>query len=170
MRSQRSLPAMTAIAALLLTLTACGGNALPEVSGEPSAKASNPPVQTTAAPAASPVLQPSASAAEETQSIQGSGIYVGQIDNHSVEIETEEGPTAFELGPGTENAPDALEMDDPVVFVYTERAVGDEPGITQRILSSLVKADGLDTPPGAGAHISLFKGFISVTSIWRNFF
>ncbi|WP_238653271.1 hypothetical protein [Paenibacillus piscarius] len=150
MRTQRSLPAMTAITALLLTLTACGGNGLPQAYGEPSPAASGAPVETTAAPSASPVPQPGPSAASEAQSIQGSGIYVGQMDNHSVEIETEEGPTAFELGAGTENAPDSLEMDDPVVFVYTEQTVGDDPDVTQRILSRLVKADGGEAPHGAG--------------------
>lgn len=151
MRTQRSLPAMTAITALLLTLTACGGNGLPQASGEPSPKASGGLVQTTATPEATQVSRPSPSAAGEAQTIQGTGIYVGQMDNHSVEIETEEGPTAFELGAGTENAPDALEMDDPVVFVYTEQAVGDDPDMTQRILSRLVKAEGGAAPSPAGS-------------------
>lgn len=74
--------------------------------------------------------------------IQGSGIYVGQIDNHSVEIETEEGPTAFELGAGTENAPDLLEMNDAVVFTYVEKVVGSDGTAVQRVLSSLSKAEG----------------------------
>ncbi|QUL56683.1 hypothetical protein KDC22_09465 [Paenibacillus tritici] len=147
MRPQRTLPAMAAIAVLLFTLTACGGNSPAEAPGESSAGQSSVPVQTEAVPIASSVLKPSPSAAGEAQLIQGSGIYVGQIDNHSVEIETEEGPTAFELGTGVEDAPELLEMDDPVVFAYVEKVVGTDPVVIQRILSSLAKADSEETPP-----------------------
>lgn len=122
MRLQRTLPAMTAIAALMLTLTACGGNSPAEAPGESSSAGSSViPVQTAAVPLASPVLKSSPSAAAESEKIQGSGTYVGQIDTHSVEIVTEEGPTAFELGAGTEEAPEGLEMDEPVVFTYVEK-------------------------------------------------
>ncbi|ETT53455.1 hypothetical protein MKZ07_00255 [Paenibacillus sp. FSL P4-0338] len=142
MRLERTLPAMTAIAALMLTLTACGGNSPAEAPGESSSAGSSViPVQTAAVPLASPVLKSSPSAAAESEKIQGSGTYVGQIDTHSVEIVTEEGPTAFELGAGTEEAPEGLEMDEPVVFTYVEKIVGKDPVVIQRVLSSLTKAD-----------------------------
>ncbi|MFC6652268.1 hypothetical protein [Paenibacillus rhizoplanae] len=144
MRLQRTVPAMAATALLMLSLTACGGNSPAEAPGESSsAAASSPgiPVQTAAVPLVSPVLKPSSSAAAESEKIQGSGTYVGQMDTHSVEIMTEEGPTAFELGTGTADAPELLEMDDPVVFTYVEKIVGNDPVVIQRILSSLTKAD-----------------------------
>lgn len=143
MRLQRTVPAMAATALLMLSLTACGGNSPAEAPGESSSAAGSPgiSVQTAAVPLASPVLKPSSSAAAESEKIQGSGTYVGQMDTHSVEIVTEEGPTAFELGTGTADAPELLEMDDPVVFTYVEKIVGNDPVVIQRVLSSLTKAD-----------------------------
>ncbi|MEK5033588.1 hypothetical protein MKY96_19195 [Paenibacillus sp. FSL R7-0302] len=142
MRLKRTLPAMAASAVLMLTLTACGGNSPAEAPGaSSSAGSSGIPVQTEVVPLASPVLKPGPSAAAESEKIQGSGTYVGQMDPHSVEIVTEEGPTAFELGAGTEDAPELLEMDDTVVFTYVEKIVGKDPKVIQRILSSLSKTD-----------------------------
>ncbi|MDF9841810.1 MULTISPECIES: hypothetical protein [unclassified Paenibacillus] len=136
MRSQRSFPAAAAVAVLMLAITACGGRSPAEAPGEPSATVA--PVQTETA-AASPTPAPTA---EPEQTIQGTGTYIGQIDNHSVEIETEEGPTAFELGAGTEDAPAALEMDDTVIIEYVEKPVEGDPAVVQRVLSRLEKADG----------------------------
>lgn len=133
---------MAAAAVLMLALTACGGNQPAEAPGEPSAVPSPVPPTSTAAAVPSPVHSPAPSAGAEAQIIHGSGVYVGQIDNHSVEIETEEGPTAFELGAGTENAPEELEMNDAVVFAYEEKAAGSDPAVVQRVLSSLSKAQG----------------------------
>lgn len=135
MKSQRSLPAIAAVAVLMLTLTACGGNTPAEAPGEPSATVSPSPAANTAAPVPSPT------ATAEAQVIQGTGSYVGQIDSHSIEIETEEGPTAFELGAGTESVLEGLEMEDPVVFEYVEKPVEGDPSVVQRILSKLSKAE-----------------------------
>ncbi|WP_342439163.1 hypothetical protein NSS79_09565 [Paenibacillus sp. FSL L8-0436] len=135
MKSQRSLPAIAAVAVLMLTLTGCGGNTPAEAPGEPSATVSPSPVANTAAPAPSPT------ATAEAQVIQGTGSYVGQIDSHSIEIETEEGPTAFELAAGTESVLEGLEMEDPVVFEYVEKPVEGDPSVVQRILSKLSKAE-----------------------------
>ncbi|AIQ46167.1 hypothetical protein R70723_09920 [Paenibacillus sp. FSL R7-0273] len=136
MRPQRSLPAAAAVAVLMLALTACGGQSPAEAPGEPSATVT--PSQTENAAPASPSPAPTEEAA---QVIQGTGTYIGQIDNHSVEIETEEGPTAFELGAGTEDAPAALEMNDIVIIEYVEKAVEGDPAVVQRILSRLEKAE-----------------------------
>lgn len=133
MRSQHSLPAVAAVAVLMLALTACGSNTPVNTPGEPTAVVS-PTAESTTSPA------PSKEPAEEAQVIQGSGKYVGQIDSHSVEIETEEGPTAFELGSDTEQSLQNLEMDDPVVFEYVEQPVEGDPSVVQRVLSKLSKA------------------------------
>lgn len=142
MRSQRSLPAAAAVAVLMLAITACGGRSPAEAPGEPSATVA--PVQTETA-AATPTPAPTA---EPEQTIQGTGTYIGQIDNHSVEIETEEGPTAFELGAGTEDAPAALEMDDTVIIEYVEKPVEGDPAVVQRVLSRLEKAEGGEASSG----------------------
>lgn len=151
MRSQRPLSAIAAATALTLALAACSGNHPGAVSGEPSAGPSTVPAETVSVPVPSVTLRPTPTTADEAQIVHGTGIYVGQIDNHSVEIETEEGPTAFELGAGMENAPEGLEMNDAVVFAYVENVVGNDATAVQRVLSSLSKADDGEVPPQTGA-------------------
>ncbi|WP_052380614.1 hypothetical protein [Paenibacillus camerounensis] len=138
MRSQRSLPAAAAVAVLMLALTACGGQSPAEAPGGPTATAAPSQTENAAPVSPSPAPVPTEEAA---QVIRGSGTYIGQIDNHSVEIETEEGPTAFELGAGTENVPEGLEMDDHVIIEYVEKVVEGDPSVVQRILSRLEKAE-----------------------------
>jgi len=151
---RRSLPAIAATAVLMLTLTACGGK-----SPEAATENNNTPTATVA-PAPTESASPTASAkpAEEPEVIKGSGTYVGQIDNHSVEIKTEEGPVAFELGAGTETAVESLELDDPVVFEYVEKSVEGDDTLKQRVLSKLSKADGSSgSGPAAGADLPQSK-------------
>ncbi|CAM2867938.1 hypothetical protein PASE110613_05095 [Paenibacillus sediminis] len=59
---------------------------------------------------------------EETKSEikQGSGIYVGQIDSHSIEIQTSEGSTAFQLEGETVDLSNIKEKDN-VQFEYYEK-------------------------------------------------
>lgn len=147
MRSHHSISAMAAVAVLMLTLTACSGDSPAAAPGE---SASPSPAQS-AESSPSPTIVPSPSPSAEEQVIHGTGTYVGQIDNHSVEIETEEGPTAFELGAGTEGATETLEMDDPVVFEYVEKKVEGDPSVIQRVLSKLSRAasfEGDEALPG----------------------
>lgn len=154
MRSHHSLPAVAAVAVLMLTLTACGGNTPVQAPGEPAAVVSPSPADSTAAPI------PSKEPAEESQIIRGSGSYVGQIDSHSVEIETGEGPTAFELGLGIEDALQNLETDDPVVFEYVEKPVEGDPSAVQRVLSKLSKTSdsgAASAPSGALPETRTFK-------------
>lgn len=149
MRQLHSLPAITAVAALMLALTACVGNDPAQTPGEPTATTSPAPTESTStvppteststtAPTESASTQPpSPSPSAESQVIKGTGVYVGQIDNHSIEIETEEGPTAFELGAGTESVLEGLSMDDPVVFEYVEKAIEGDASVKQRVISKL---------------------------------
>lgn len=147
MKSQRKLPVLAATAVFMLAITACSGNTPAEAPTEPSASASVSPAQSTASPSpsptaeasSSPATEPSSTPAEEAQTIHGTGIYVGQIDNHSVEIKTEEGATSFELGAGVEKSLETLNMDDPVVFEYAKRSVEGDSTISQRVLSKLEK-------------------------------
>ncbi len=159
MKSQRKLPVMAAIAVLMLAITACGGNTPAGAPGEPSPAASPSPAGSTASPSPSPTAQPSSSPAEETQAIQGTGIYVGQIDNHSVEIKTDEGATSFELGIGLEKAPEALSMDDPVVFEYVERGVEGDSSVLQRVLTKLDKSAGSGSAAPSSAALPKSKPF-----------
>ncbi|OKP93330.1 hypothetical protein [Paenibacillus sp. P32E] len=159
MKSQRKLPVLAATAVLMLAITACSGNTPAEAPIEPSSTASPSPAQSTASPSPSPSTEPSSSSATEPSSspaqeakmIHGTGIYVGQIDNHSVEIKTEEGATSFELGAGLEQSLETLNMDDPVVFEYAQRSVEGDSSISQRVLSKLEKsAESGSAAPSTG--------------------
>ncbi|MNB87751.1 hypothetical protein D3C75_347550 [compost metagenome] len=165
MKRHRSLSAAAALAVFTLALSACGGdkaaeapsaNTTPaasvEASSSPAATAvaspeataavlpSAEPSASPAAPSAEPSAAPSQSAPVESAPISGSGVYNGQIDSHSVEIETKDGPVAFELGEGLENVPDTLNEEDKVVFEYVDRAVPGDGALKQHVLTKLAKA------------------------------
>lgn len=155
MKKQRSLPAIAAIAALTLALTACGAtnnSAQPSAqpSAEPTTTASPVPTEgststplptestSTTAPTENPSTPaPKPTANPEAKILKGTGVYVGQIDSHSVEIETKEGPTAFEITAGMESVLEKLNTDDAVVFEYVEKAVEGDATVKQRVLSKL---------------------------------
>ena len=149
-KQQHSLPAMAAVAVLMLAITACGGKTPAVAPGETSLPTETAAASVSPSPAPSPTSSPtpvpteSASTQEPAktedaipQVIKGTGVYVGQIDNHSIEITTEEGSTAFELGEGTESALEALKTDDPVVFEYVEKSVPGDDTVKQRVISKI---------------------------------
>ncbi|MRN53096.1 hypothetical protein [Paenibacillus monticola] len=151
MKHQRSLSAIAAVAVFGLVLTACGGNtpAAAPITATASATATSSPAPTESAIIVSPspvateppisvTAAPSLSPKDEEKVIKGTGNYVGQIDNHSVEIKTAEGATTFELGAGTESALDSLNTDDPVTFEYVEKSVPGDATVKQRVLSKLI--------------------------------
>lgn len=145
----RSISAIATITALMLTLTACGGNNPTQTPVEPTATTSPNPTESVSTPVptestSTPVptesvstQAPSSTPSAEANVIEGTGVYIGQIDNHSIEIETEEGPTAFELGAGVESVLEGLNMDDPVVFEYVEKAIEGDASVKQRVISKL---------------------------------
>ena len=149
----RSIPAMAAAAALMLALTACGGNEATQTPGEPTATTAPAPTESVSTPVPTEITStpaptesastqvPSSAPSTEAEVIKGTGVYVGQIDNHSIEIETEEGPTAFELGVGIESVLESLNMNDPVDFEYVEKAVEGDASVKQRVISKLSLAE-----------------------------
>ncbi|MBY9080419.1 hypothetical protein KIH86_07070 [Paenibacillus sp. HN-1] len=98
------------------------------------------PSASAAAPSAEPSAAPGQSAPAESAPISGTGVYNGQIDSHSIEIETKDGPVAFELGEGLENVPDTLNEEDKIVFEYVDRAVPGDATLKQHVLTKLAKA------------------------------
>lgn len=160
MKKQRSLPAIAAIAALTLALTACGSNNSAPNSGEIAATPSPVPTESTStpeptqapsttvpsttapsptAPAESPSpANPTSTPSAENKTIKEKAVYIGQIDSHSVEIATKAGgPTAFEISAGMESILDSLNSDDPVNIEYIEKAVDSDPSVKQRVLLKL---------------------------------
>ncbi|MDT3425107.1 hypothetical protein J2Z22_000620 [Paenibacillus forsythiae] len=80
--------------------------------------------------------------------MKGTGVYNGQIDSHSVEIQTGEGPVAFELGAGMESIPETLNEQDKVAFEYVEIAASGDASLKQRVLTKLAASEGEPGGPG----------------------
>ncbi|NGM83024.1 hypothetical protein G5B47_11420 [Paenibacillus sp. 7124] len=145
MKPQRSISAAAALAVFLLALTACTGDK-PAAGSTDAPVSASPTTALTAVPepstAPEPPASPSQPAGGETQVIKGTGVYNGQIDNHSIEIQTEEGPIAFELGAGLENVPETLNEENKVSFEYVEKEVEGDDSVKQRVLTKLSASEG----------------------------
>lgn len=76
---------------------------------------------------------------EETETVlTGTGIYKGQIDNNSIEIETPQGPEAFRHDESLTELISSLSAGASVQFDYTEKPVeGGEDGLKQLWLLTL---------------------------------
>lgn len=104
-----------AAAMLLMAMTACSGEG----------PTSQPPADP------NPVEEP------KYEIKQGTGTYVGQIDNNSIEIETADGPTAFRLGEGMDQIISKLQGEESVSYEYREQPVEGEEDLKQLILIKL---------------------------------
>ncbi len=116
---------------LVISLTACTGNGSePEKNGNQQAPGNNG--QTDPSDVA-------------TEAKQGTGTFVGLIDNHSAEIEVEGTPTAFQLDETLSAAAQNLEQGTPVSFEYVERAVEGDATLKQLVLTKLEAAPAKET-------------------------
>ncbi|GAB6926755.1 hypothetical protein JCM10914A_07380 [Paenibacillus sp. JCM 10914] len=130
-KQMNKLIAITATAALLMAITACGDE------GQTSPPPTDPnPIEDPVTEPTDPVEEPG------DESMQGTGTYVGQIDNNSIEIETEEGPTAFRLGEGMDAVVAELQGNESVTFTYTEEPLEGTDGLVHLILTDLKVEDG----------------------------
>ncbi|WP_110931847.1 hypothetical protein [Paenibacillus bouchesdurhonensis] len=120
---------MTLFAAVLLTLslslTACSKTDSP----------ANPPDE--------------AAQAEETK--QGTGQFVGLMDNHSVEIVVNGEPTAFQMDASIAAIAEGLAPNESVEFEYVEKAIDGEDTLKQLFLTKLVRVSQSDSPVGLPA-------------------
>lgn len=73
------------------------------------------------------------------ESKQGTGIWVGLIDNHSAEIKIDGTAEAFELSESVQSVADGLNMDESVEFEYVEQAIEGEGSLTQKTITKLSK-------------------------------
>lgn len=131
--------AMIAMAAVLsLSMAACGGN---------SGKTANPaPSENNSGTAGT--NQPEPGKVSETK--QGSGIWVGLIDNHSAEIEIEGAPEAFQLNETVKTAAEELNSGDQVEFEYEEAAIEGEESLTQKTITKLAKSGNSEDSAASG--------------------
>lgn len=68
---------------------------------------------------------------------EGSGIYTGQADPHTIEITMDGQAAAFQLGEGMDSEVAKLEEQTPVDFTYMEKAIKGEVELKQLILLSI---------------------------------
>lgn len=134
-KKRRKLLIMGAVAlALALTAAACSndnnGNNDPTASPGPSATSSPSSAPETDNPSASP-----------EQSGPQTGVYVGQLDGHSIEITTDAGPVVYQVSPEFADKVSPWDKDTPVTYEYREEIIdndGDE--IKQLVITAIDKS------------------------------
>lgn len=82
---------------------------------------------------------------------QGAGQFVGLMDNHSVEIEVNGEPTAFQMDASIAEIAEGLAPNEPVEFEYVEKAIEGEDTLKQLVLIKLAKAPQSDSAVGLPA-------------------
>ncbi|MDP4098276.1 hypothetical protein OIN60_16075 [Paenibacillus sp. P96] len=110
---KRMIHAAALASVMYLILSACGGQ-------QTSAPANNAPAAST------PATAPTEPAAETPATLTGTGVYNGQADPHTVEIEMDGKPLAFQLGEGVDAQIAPLKEGDAVSFEYTEEPIEGE--------------------------------------------
>jgi hypothetical protein len=106
-----------AVLTLVLMGTACNNannNANSSPSASPSVSASPSPSPSASVPTESEVASPSAS----PEIIDATGKFVGLQDNHTIEITTDKGPTAFQVSPEISEKVGLWKEETPVKFQY----------------------------------------------------
>lgn len=116
------------VLSMLLLASACSNdNGSKNASASPSA--SSPPAATaSASPEASSPSEPSpsasasapASSSNEQKKLEGTGVYNGQVDNHSIEIEFNGEPTVFQIGSDVSDRISNWNEGIKIKFEYTE--------------------------------------------------
>ncbi|ASS68395.1 MULTISPECIES: hypothetical protein [unclassified Paenibacillus] len=132
-------------AVLMLMLAGCGVGNPPEgaAGGEASpAPVASPVVSASAAPAPAPSAEPSvaptAAPAPEQAEHRKYGIYNGAADPHTVEIESDGQPQAYQLAEGVST--EGIAEGGEVFFIYKEQPVEGDASVKQLILAKLAKA------------------------------
>ncbi|TYP70574.1 hypothetical protein [Paenibacillus methanolicus] len=144
MNKPKQLAAILMTALLAASLAACSGGGNNANNQPDSGNAANN--EGTAPGNASGVTDP---APADNPVMQGTGTYNGAADSHTVEIETPDGPTAFQLGESIDPAVlEQLQEKDPVTFEYQEIAIEGDATTKQRVLTKIEKAE---TSQGGGA-------------------
>lgn len=125
--------------ALLVSLTACGGQEQTPSAGDGTQSF---PLN---------VSEPQASSLEDTGAegtLTGSGVYQGQGDTTSIEITVDGKPQVFQLGEVPDSVLDGIETGDKVQFEYTEQNVDQDDTLK---LYTLVKLEKAGSEPADGA-------------------
>ncbi len=132
-------------AVLMLMLAGCGAGNAPEgaAGGEASPSPEASPVVSasaapTPAPSAEPSIAPTAAPDPEQAEHRKYGIYNGAADPHTVEIQSDGQPQAYQLAEGAST--EGIVEGGEVFFIYKEQPVEGDASVKQLILTKLVKA------------------------------
>lgn len=136
MNKSKQLAAILMTAVLAVSLAACSNGGSNANNQPDNGSATNN--EGTAPGNASGVTEP---APADNPVLQGSGTYNGAADSHTIEIETPEGPVAFQLGESIDPATlEELQENDPVTYEYQELSIEGET-TKQRVLTSIRKSE-----------------------------
>ncbi|WP_068501735.1 hypothetical protein [Paenibacillus kribbensis] len=114
----------------VLALSACGTK--PQTNNTAPQGANQPQTQ-------QPQVKPETDAEPEVK--QGTGVYNGAADPHTVEIEVNGEAQSFQLGDGLDKVVAGLEEGDSVSFEYSEKAVEGDATAKQLILTKIQKTE-----------------------------
>jgi len=135
-----------AVLAMLLMGSACsndksGSDASPSASLTASASpSSTPDASPSAQPESSAPASPSATPAVEQEEKESTGTYNGQIDNHSIEIESADGVRAYQIDDAISDKLSSWDDSIKVKFKYKVNQIkGDNETIEQYVITSIDK-------------------------------
>ncbi|WP_334075600.1 MULTISPECIES: hypothetical protein [Paenibacillus] len=129
------------VAVLAVSLAACGGK-----NNAPANSA--PPTNQTDPGNGEPNRNDSETPSETKQ---GTGVWVGLIDNHSAEIRVDGNPEAFQLNQDVQELADGLNPEETVQFEYVEQKVEGDDSLIQKTITKLAKAGkGEQAESGSG--------------------
>lgn len=140
-RKKQTAAAGALLLAIMLTLSACGG----DNTNEPSANAEQNNTGAGAGdnlPEESGIIDPGAAVSDDESTkdssesdnkelpaknaiISAEGVYTGQIDSHSIEISTDAGVSVYQIPEELTSIIENLPADAKVKFEYTEQTEGD---------------------------------------------
>ncbi|NGZ75338.1 hypothetical protein [Saccharibacillus alkalitolerans] len=128
---------MSLASALLLTfaLTACS------TAKAPAPEPGEVPANTTQEPPADPApSEPAKPDESQHEAVEATGVYNGQADPHTIEVNVDGKPTSFQLSEGAASQLEGLNEGDTISFEYVEHPV-EGSGTPQLEIQSLAKAD-----------------------------
>lgn len=131
MIKKRMILAAMLASVMALVLSACGGKQV-------SPPANNTPAANTPAP------EQTEPAAQTPETLTGTGVYNGQSDPHTVEIEMDGKATAFQLGEGVDAEIAQLNEGDAVSFEYIEEPIAGDT-TKQLTLTKITKTGDADS-------------------------
>ncbi|MFC5469247.1 hypothetical protein ACFPPD_10995 [Cohnella suwonensis] len=116
----------SAVLALLLMGTACSNEKNSNASLSPSPSVSAVPTVPSSPDSSEALATESASPSASPETVESTGEYSGLQDGHTIEIVTDQGPTAFQVSPEIADKVDPWESGTKVKFQYKTDENGEQ--------------------------------------------